>query len=75
MHRRTTILAALPQPSHATSAVADVVASHRALNDPILPIEGARTHAPAISTGALAVFRAFQHVQPRPAAARIWSPS
>jgi hypothetical protein len=43
MHRRTTILAALPQPRHATSAVADVVASHRALNDPILPIEGART--------------------------------
>ncbi len=50
MLRRTTILAALPQPRHATSAVADVAASHRALNGAILPIEGARTHAPAIST-------------------------
>ena len=64
MHRRTTILAALPQPRHATSAAAGVAASHRALNGAILPIEGARTHAPAISTGALAVFRAFQHAQP-----------
>ena len=68
MHRRTTILAALPQPRHATSAVAGVVASHRALNRAILPIEGARTHAPAISTGALAVFRAFQPAQPGPRA-------
>ena len=50
MHRRTTILAALPQPRHATSAVAGVVASHRALNRAILPIEGARTHASTIST-------------------------
>ena len=70
MHRRTTILAALPQPRHATSAVAGVVASHRALNRAILPIEGARTHAPAISTGALAVFRAFQHASPPAAAER-----
>ena len=64
MHRRTTILAALPQPRHATSAVADVAASHRALNGAILPIEGARTHAPAISTDALPVFRAFIAAQP-----------
>jgi hypothetical protein len=68
MHRRTTILAALPQPRHATSAAAGVVASRRALNRAILPIEGARTHAPAISTGALAVFRAFQPAQPGPPA-------
>ncbi len=66
MHRRTTLLAALPQPRHGTSAAAGVVASHRALNGAILPIEGARTHAPAISTGALAVLRAFQHAQPGP---------
>ena len=71
MHRRTTILAALPQPRHATSAAAGVVASRRALNRAILPIEGARTHAPAISTGALAVFRAFQPAQPGPPA-RAW---
>jgi hypothetical protein len=64
MHRRTTVLVALPQPRHATSAAADVAASHSALNGTILPIEGARTHAPAISTGALDVFRAFQHAQP-----------
>jgi hypothetical protein len=63
MHRRTTILAALPQPRHATSAAADVAASHRAVNGAILPINGSRTHACAISTGALAVFRAFQHAQ------------
>ena len=34
----------------ATSAATDVAVSHRALNGAILPIEGARTHAPAIST-------------------------
>ena len=68
MHRRTTILAALPQPRHATSAVADVVASHGALHGPVLLIEGLRTHVSAISTGALAVFRAFQPAQPGPPA-------
>ncbi len=75
MHRRTTILSALPQPRHATSAGADVAASHIALNGAILPIEGAWTHAPAISTGALTVFRAFQHVQPGPRRVRIWAHS
>jgi hypothetical protein len=68
MHRRTTILAALPQPRHGESAAADVVASHTGLSILVLPIEGARTHAPAISTGALAVFRAFQPAQPGPPA-------
>jgi hypothetical protein len=57
MHGRTTVLAALPQPRHAASAVADVAASHGALNGPILLIEGVRTHVSTISTGALAVFR------------------
>ena len=42
------------------SAAADVAASHRALDTPFLPIEGARTHAPAIITGVAAVFPAFQ---------------
>eukprot|EP01043_Picozoa_sp_COSAG02_P014852 COSAG02_NODE_619_length_19446_cov_9.557141_20_plen_51_part_00 len=50
MHGRTTVLAALPQQRHAALVAADVVASHRALNGAILPIEGARTHAYAIST-------------------------
>jgi hypothetical protein len=72
MHGRTTVVVALPLSRHVASAAADVVASHRPLDGAVLPIEDARTHAPAISTGALAVFRAFQHAQPgaarRPAA-------
>jgi len=59
MHTRTTVLAALPQPRHAASAVADVAASHTGLRGPVLPIECVRTYAPGISTGAVAVFRAF----------------
>ena len=59
MHERTTVLAALPQPRHAASAAADVEPSHRALRAIDLSIEGARTYAPGISTGSLAVFRAF----------------
>ncbi len=59
MHGRTSVLVALPLPRHRVSGAADLAALHRALCAPILPIEGARTHAPAISTGALAVFRAF----------------
>jgi hypothetical protein len=70
MHGRTTVLAALPLSRHATSAAADVATSHRALDGAVLPIEGARTHAHAISTGALAVFRAFQHAQLAGAAGR-----
>ena len=42
------------------SAAADVAASHRALDTPFLPIEGARTNASAIITGVAAVFPAFQ---------------
>eukprot|EP01043_Picozoa_sp_COSAG02_P006945 COSAG02_NODE_203_length_29261_cov_20.960395_20_plen_81_part_00 len=60
MHRRTTVLAALPQPRHAASATADVVASHTGLCGPVLPIEGARTYGSAISTGAVAVFVRFK---------------
>eukprot|EP01043_Picozoa_sp_COSAG02_P062442 COSAG02_NODE_8617_length_2503_cov_6.137271_2_plen_118_part_00 len=59
MHGRATVLAALPQPRHAPSAVADLAASHRALIAPTLPIEGARMHAHAISMGAVAVFVRF----------------
>jgi len=49
---------------HAGSTVADPMASHTALNGAILSIEGARTHAHGIITGAVAVFRAFQRAQP-----------
>ena len=70
MHERTTVLAALPQPRHAASAVADVAASHAGLCGPVLPIECVRTHASAISTGSLAVFRAFSTLSPPGAAAR-----
>ena len=66
MHARTTVLVALPQPRHAASAVADVVASHAGLCGPVLPIECVRTHASAISTGSLAVFRAFSTPSPAP---------
>ena len=68
MHERTTVLAALPQPRHAASAAADVEASHRALYATDLSIEGARTSAPGISTGSLAVFRAFSTPSPAPPA-------
>ena len=60
MHGRTSVLVVLPLPRHRESVAADLTASHRALGAPVLSIEGARTHAPAISTGTLAVFRAFQ---------------
>ena len=64
MHRRSRVFSALPLPMHAGSTVADPMASHTALNGAILSIEGARTHAHGISTGAVAVFRAFQRAQP-----------
>jgi ABC-type amino acid transport system permease subunit len=64
MHERTAVLAALPQPRHAASAAADVVASHGGLPGPVLLIEGDWTYALAISTGAASVFCAFQHAQP-----------
>ena len=58
-HARTSVLAALPLPRHGESAVADLAASYTGLRIPVLPIECAWTHASAISTGAVAVFRAF----------------
>ena len=39
-------------------AVAELVAAHSALDGPVLSIEVARTYAPSISTGALAILRA-----------------
>ena len=66
-HVRTSVLAALPQPRHAASAAADLVAAHSALDSPILSIETARTYAPAISMGAVAVFVRFSaHAVDRP---------
>ncbi len=56
MHARTQVLSSLPLLRHAASAAVDVAASHRALNAPVLPIEGAWTCAHAINTRALAVF-------------------
>eukprot|EP01043_Picozoa_sp_COSAG02_P105555 COSAG02_NODE_41547_length_393_cov_1.040816_1_plen_68_part_10 len=56
MRCRTSVLPALPLPRHGESAAADLAASHRALSDPILPIEGTRKYACVISTGAVAVF-------------------
>ncbi len=64
MHRRTAVLVALPQPRHAASAAPDVVASHRGLHGSVLSIEGARTYASGIITGAVAVFLHFQRAQP-----------
>ena len=63
-HARSIDFEALPRPRHAVSTAAEAAASHRALDAPVLAIEGARTHAPAISTGVAAVFPAFQHAQP-----------
>ena len=37
---------------------AELEAAHSALDVPVLSIEGARTYAPSISTGALAILRA-----------------
>eukprot|EP01043_Picozoa_sp_COSAG02_P039379 COSAG02_NODE_3104_length_7366_cov_7.224302_4_plen_145_part_00 len=45
------------------------MASHTDRCAPNLPIEGARTYAPGISTGAVAVFRAFSTPSPAPPAA------
>ena len=64
MHRRSRVFSALPLPMHAGSTVADPMASHTALNGAILSIEGARTHAHGIITGAVAVVRAFLRAQP-----------
>ena len=63
MHVRTSVLSALPRPSHAASAAADLLAAHSALGGAVLAIEGVRTYDHAISTGAVAVFRAFRRAQ------------
>jgi hypothetical protein len=52
-------LVALTAPRHAAQPAAEGAAPHRAPEGRDLPIEGARNHAHVISTGALAVFRAF----------------
>eukprot|EP01043_Picozoa_sp_COSAG02_P047713 COSAG02_NODE_4602_length_5176_cov_2.578885_4_plen_190_part_00 len=49
----------LQGPKLAAQPSGEVIASHRALRAPILPTDGARTHTRAISTGVVAVFRAF----------------
>jgi len=66
MRARSSVLAALPLPNHGESAAADLVASYTGLGIPVLPIEAARTYAPGISTGAVAVFRAFSTPSPAP---------
>ena len=65
MHARASVFAALPLPRHAASAGADLATPHTGLRIPVLLIEGVRTHAHGISTGAVAVFRACR---PAPAA-------
>ena len=60
----TSVSVAQPLPRHGESDAADLAASHTGLDGAILSIEGARTDAHAISTGAVAVFRAFQRAQP-----------
>ena len=64
MHAVNSVLAALPLPRHGESAAADLTASHTGRSIHVLPIEGVRAHASAISMGALAVFRAFSTPSP-----------
>ena len=71
-HARTSVLAALPLPNHGESAAADLAASYTGLGIPVLPIEAARIYAPGISTGAVAVFRAFSTPNPAPPRAVRW---
>ena len=59
MHARTMDFVALPLPRRTQQAAADLAASHRALGDPILPIEGARKQSCVTSAGAVAVFVRF----------------
>ena len=67
MHVVNQCLVVLPLPRHAESAAADLAASSLGLGIPVLPIETARTYAPGISMGTVAVFPAFS--TPSPAAA------
>ena len=71
MIARSSVLAALPLPNHGESEAADLVASYTGLGIPVLPIEAARTYAPGISTGAVAVFRAFSTLSPAPLQLRL----
>ena len=64
MHAVNRCLVVLPLPRHAESAVADLAASSLGLSIPVLPIEGARTYAPGISMGTVAVFPAFSTPSP-----------
>ena len=70
MHQRTHVFSALSLARHAASTVADPMASHAGLGGAVLLIEGARTHDPGISTGAVAVFRAFSTRSPAAFAGR-----
>ena len=59
-----------PPPRHGELAAADLAASHRALGVPVLSIESARTYAPGINTGAVAVFVRFRAPSSRRARCR-----
>jgi hypothetical protein len=50
----------LPTPRRAAQCARGVASSHRGQGDAVLPIEAARTHAHAISTGAVAILRTFR---------------
>eukprot|EP01043_Picozoa_sp_COSAG02_P040203 COSAG02_NODE_3233_length_7129_cov_27.245946_4_plen_142_part_00 len=64
MHVVNRCLVVLPLPRHAETAAADLVASSLGLGIPVLPIETARTYAPGISMGTVAVFPAFSTPSP-----------
>ena len=64
MHALNRCLAVLPLPRHAESAAADLAASSLGLGISVLPIETARTYAPGISMGTVAVFPAFSTPSP-----------
>ena len=64
MHGRTSVLAVLPLPRHSKSAAADLAASHRALDTPILLIEAPGPMLPASAWALWPVFCAFQRGQP-----------
>jgi hypothetical protein len=65
MHAWASDFAALPLPRHGAQAAADLAARHTAPGGSDLLIEGARTHAPTISMGALPVFLRFSAPSPR----------
>jgi hypothetical protein len=75
MHAVNWCLAVLPLPRHAESAAADLAASSVGLGIPVLPIETARTYAPGISMGTVAVFPAFSTPSPGGFRGAAWSPA